>query len=185
MANERARQLRVGQTDAERELWRRLRVLKTDGFHFRRQVPIDHLIVDFACLSARLVIEVDGGQHNWEAGRHADEARDAHLHRHGFTVLRFWNNEVMGNPEGVMESPPPPPLPARGRGLVRRGLVLPFSHDWIGRNYTSPKLRIGVLGVLILICAAGHRPQGALEASKRRSFGLSAGDLSSAAVKRL
>ena len=122
MANERARQLRAGQTDAERKLWRRLRVLKTDGFHFRRQVPIDHLIVDFACLSARLVIEVDGGQHNWEAGRHGDEARDAHLHRHGFTVLRFWNNEVMGNPEGVMERVrsvlgreegprPPPPHP--------------------------------------------------------------------------
>jgi very-short-patch-repair endonuclease len=75
-------------------------------------------------VSARLVIEVDGGQHNWEAGRHGDEARDAHLQRHGFTVPRFWNNEVMVNPEGVMErvrgvlgreEGPPPPLPARGR----------------------------------------------------------------------
>ena len=132
MANERARQLRGDQTDAERKLWRRLRVLKTDGFHFRRQVPIDHLIVDFACFSARLVIEVDGGQHNWEAGRHADEARDAHLHRYGFTVLRFWNNEVMANPEGVMErvrgildreerpaarQPPTPTPPRKGEGL--------------------------------------------------------------------
>jgi very-short-patch-repair endonuclease len=129
MANERARQLRAGQTDAERKLWRRLRVLKTDGFHFRRQVPIDHLIVDFACLSARLVIEVDGGQHNWEAGRHGDEARDAHLHRHGFKVLRFWNNEVMVNPAGVMErvrsvlgreegpQPPTPTPPRKGEGL--------------------------------------------------------------------
>ena len=114
MANERARQIRVGQTDAERKLWRRLHVLKTDGFHFRRQVPIDHLIVDFACLSARLVIEVDGGQHDWEAGRHADEARDAHLHRHGFTVLRFWNNEVMENPEGVM----PPSALSLARSLL-------------------------------------------------------------------
>ena len=127
MANERARQLRVGQTDAERKLWRRLRVLKTDGFHFRRQVPIDHLIVDFACLSARLVIEVDGGQHNWEAGRHGDEARDAHLHRDGFTVLRFWNNEVMVNPEGVMErmrsvlGPPTPTPPRKGEGLSPKG----------------------------------------------------------------
>jgi len=92
-------------------------VLKTDGFHFRRQVPIDHLIVDFACLSARLVIEIDGGQHHWEAGRHADEARDAHLHRHGFKVLRFWNNEVMVNPEGVMERPPTPTPPRKGEGL--------------------------------------------------------------------
>ena len=60
MANERARQLRVGPTDAERTLWRRLRALKTDGCHVRRKVPIDHLIVDVACWSARLVIEGDG-----------------------------------------------------------------------------------------------------------------------------
>ncbi len=102
-------------------------MLKTDGFHFRRQVPIDHLIVDFACLSARLVIEVDGGQHNWEAGRYADEARDAHLHRHGFKVLRFWNNEVMGNPDGVMErvrsvlGPPTPTPPREEEGLSLKG----------------------------------------------------------------
>jgi very-short-patch-repair endonuclease len=120
MANERAHQLHVGQTDAERTLWSRLRVPKTDGFHVRRQVPFDHLIVDFACVSARLVIEVDAGHHDWEADRHADEARDAHLHHHGFTVLRFWNNEVMGNPDGVMESLPPPPL-RKGEGLSPKG----------------------------------------------------------------
>jgi len=69
MANERARQLRTNGTDAERKLWRFLRSLKAQGFHFRRQVPIDCFIVDFACYSARLVIEVDGGQHNADAGR--------------------------------------------------------------------------------------------------------------------
>ncbi|HEU5016343.1 MAG TPA: DUF559 domain-containing protein [Pseudolabrys sp.] len=65
------------QTDVERKLWWRLRTLKRDGFHFRRQVPIDHLIVDFACYSARLVVEVDGGQHNWDegVGRIAHEMR--------------------------------------------------------------------------------------------------------------
>jgi very-short-patch-repair endonuclease len=103
MANERARELRANQTDAERKLWRSLRLLKTEGFHFRRQVPIDSFIVDFACLSARLVIEIDGGQHNMTPGRLGDEARDAHLRRRGFTIVRFWNNDVMANPEGVIE----------------------------------------------------------------------------------
>ncbi|MGI8526777.1 MAG: endonuclease domain-containing protein [Pseudolabrys sp.] len=64
MTNERARQLRENQTDAEKKLWRSLHTFKARGFHFRRQVPIDSFIVDFACYSARLVIEIDGGQHN-------------------------------------------------------------------------------------------------------------------------
>src|ERR1700754_199373 len=103
MANERARQLRTNSTNAERKLWRFLRSLKDSGFHFRRQVPIDHLIVDFACYSARLVIEVDGGQHNMTAGLLADAERDKHLRRNDFTVLRFWNNDVIRNIEGVAE----------------------------------------------------------------------------------
>ena len=103
MPNERARDLRKNQTDAERRLWRHLRLLKTDGFHFRRQVPIGDFIVDFACVSARLVIELDGGQHNAQAGRGADESRDERLRRRGYDVLRFWNNDVMENPEGVLE----------------------------------------------------------------------------------
>ncbi|HEX3439561.1 MAG TPA: DUF559 domain-containing protein [Pseudolabrys sp.] len=103
MANERARQLRTNSTNAERKLWRFLRSLKDSGFHFRRQVPIDHLIVDFACYSARLVIEVDGGQHNMTANLLADAERDKHLRRNDFTVLRFWNNDVIRNIEGVAE----------------------------------------------------------------------------------
>ena len=103
MANARARELRKNQTDAERKLWRYLRSLKRDGLHFRRQAPIGDFIVDFACISFRLVIEVDGGQHNAEAGRISDASREADLRRRGFTVLRFWNNDVMANPEGVME----------------------------------------------------------------------------------
>jgi very-short-patch-repair endonuclease len=102
MANQLARALRTNQTDAERKLWRELRQLKPLRFHFRRHAPIDRFIVDFACYSARIVIEVDGGQHNLRAGVEADEQRDAYLRQHGYRVLRFWNNDVMGNLEGVM-----------------------------------------------------------------------------------
>src|SRR5690606_699407 len=68
MANERARALRRNQTEAERALWQKLRVLKAEGFHFRRQAPIGTYIADFACHSLKLVIEVDGGQHNEKSG---------------------------------------------------------------------------------------------------------------------
>jgi very-short-patch-repair endonuclease len=124
MANDRARSLRSNQTDAEKRLWYHLRPLKADG-HFRRQFPIDHLIVDFACFSARLVIEVDGGQHNMERGRVADAKRDAYLKLNAFKVLRFWNNEVLQNIGGVMHviresldpSTPTPTPPRKGEGL--------------------------------------------------------------------
>jgi very-short-patch-repair endonuclease len=125
MANERARQLRTNQTDAERKLWKHLKALKSHGWHFRRQVPIDHFIVDFACYSARIVIELDGGQHNFVAHERADQARDGHLAKQGFEVLRFWNNDVLQNTEGVMEriverlalrTPTPNPSP-QGEGL--------------------------------------------------------------------
>ena len=85
-------------TDAERALWRLLRQRQINGLRFRRQVPIDHYIVDFACLEARLVIEVDGGQH-FES--ETDKRRDAYLHAQGFRVLRLWNNDVLSNPDGV------------------------------------------------------------------------------------
>jgi very-short-patch-repair endonuclease len=122
MANERARQLRRNQTDAERKLWRSLRLLKKQGHHFRRQVPIDGVIVDFACYSSRLVIEVDGGQHNEDAGLAADKRRDAMLAANNFRVFRFWNNDVLANTDGVMEvivgslapTPAPDPSPQGG-----------------------------------------------------------------------
>ncbi len=103
MANQRARWLRGNQTEAEKYLWRVLRPLKDQGFHFRRQVPVDHLIVDFACLSRRLVIEVDGGQHGMSRGEENDLERDAYLTGQGFCVLRFWNNDVLNNRDGVMQ----------------------------------------------------------------------------------
>ena len=101
MANERARYLRRNQTDAERRLWRHLRSLRSAGYHFRRQVPIDGYIVDFVCFAARLVVEVDGGQHGFESNLERDKQRDANLEAQGFCVLRFWNNEVMDNLHGV------------------------------------------------------------------------------------
>ena len=95
----RARGLRVHMTDAERKLWFALRDRRFAGFKFRRQVPLGHYIVDFACFEQRLVIEVDGGQH---ADSAADRRRDRWLAANRFRVMRFWNNEVLSNLEGVM-----------------------------------------------------------------------------------
>jgi very-short-patch-repair endonuclease len=129
VANALARKLRSNSTDAERKLWRHLRTLKSQGFHFRRQVPIDGFIVDFACYSARLVIELDGGQHNVDEHARADRAPDRHLESQKFKVLRFWNNDVLRNTEGVMEqvtsallrgTPTPSPSPQGGGEQTER-----------------------------------------------------------------
>ena len=97
-----ARSLRREMTEAERVLWRRLRRQQLLDARFRRQVPIGPYIADFACLKARLVIEIDGGQHV-EAAAY-DARRDAFLKREGFTVLRFWNNDVLARVASVMEA---------------------------------------------------------------------------------
>jgi very-short-patch-repair endonuclease len=102
MANENARQLRKRQTLGEIRLWKELRQLRRQGYHFRRQAPIDKYIVDFACFSQRLVIEVDGVQHQEPANLTADAARDADLSWRGFKVLRFRNDEVRDTMGGVM-----------------------------------------------------------------------------------
>jgi very-short-patch-repair endonuclease len=98
----RARELRKNMTEAEKRLWYLMRRHNLEGKLFKRQVPIDDYIVDFACLSANLVIEVDGGQHNSQIAR--DEARTRYLERRGFRVIRFWNNDVLGNTEGVLQT---------------------------------------------------------------------------------
>ena len=121
MANERARALRRNQTSAEKRLWSRLRQLKAQGYKFRRQVPIDRFIVDFACLSERLIIEIDGGTHSTDEERRKDAEREAYLESQGFRVVRFWNGDVFENLNGVMDSimatlPPPPTPPRRGGG---------------------------------------------------------------------
>ena len=97
-----ARRLRRNATDAEKALWRYLRNRTAHGAKIRRQQPIGPYIVDFVCFEARLVIEVDGGQHNVHAGQ--DAIRTAYLKRHNFRVIRFWNNDVLTNPRGVYET---------------------------------------------------------------------------------
>src|ERR1041385_868165 len=96
-----ARRLRRDQTDAERKLWFRLRDRRLSGLKFRRQMPIDRYVVDFCCESARVIVEIDGGQHATRSAE--DAARAAALEAQGYLVLRFWNNEVLQNLDGVLE----------------------------------------------------------------------------------
>jgi very-short-patch-repair endonuclease len=110
--------LRRNLTDSERLLWKSLRAKQLSGSKFRRQEPIGPYIVDFVCYDKRLIVEVDGGQHR--ADEIQDRKRDDWLNQQGFKVLRFWNNEVLGNIDGVLERiaenlvPPPPTPPTRG-----------------------------------------------------------------------
>jgi len=99
-----ARGLRKRLTRQEAKLWLRLRALREQGLHFRRQVPIGAFIVDFACLEAGVIVEVDGGQHTRDAHALRDRARQAVLAAKSFRVLRFWNDEVDGDPDAVTEA---------------------------------------------------------------------------------
>ncbi len=92
-----ARQLRLNPTDAEIQLWSRLRRRQLDGFRFRRQHPLGPYVVDFFCPAAKLIIEVDGGQHADDS-----ETRTIWLEARGYRVIRFWNNDVLANTEGVV-----------------------------------------------------------------------------------
>jgi len=98
-----ARELRQRQTEAEKTLWARLRDRQLEGVKFRRQQPIGHYVVDFVSLESRILIEIDGGQHNERGMREKDEERTAWLKREGYHILRFWNNEVLNNVDGVLE----------------------------------------------------------------------------------
>ena len=120
-----AKRLRRNQTDAERVLWFRLRDRRLAGWKFKRQVPIDRYVVDFFCAEARLIVEIDGGQHDQNGER--DRDRTTALEAMGYLVLRFWNNDVLHNTEGVLETilstinqsrpdpPHPNPLPSGER----------------------------------------------------------------------
>ncbi|HHT9134933.1 MAG TPA: endonuclease domain-containing protein [Candidatus Avalokitesvara rifleensis] len=96
-----AKNLRRRSTDAEKLLWRHLRSKQLKGLKFRRQHPIGSYIVDFACLDKQVVIELDGGQHTVNGNR--DKERDRRLEKEGYKVLRFWNNDVLRNTNGVLE----------------------------------------------------------------------------------
>ena len=94
---DRARRLRTNATGAERVLWTALRLLRRQDFYFRRQAPIGPYIADFACKRAKLVVELDGSQHDEAVQAAHDEARTAFLNARGYRVLRFANHEVFGN----------------------------------------------------------------------------------------
>ena len=122
-----AQELRNNATDAERRLWRHLSNRRLGGFKFSRQMPVGPFICDLMCRQAMLVVELDGSQHGERARQ--DEERTRFIESEGFRVIRFWNNEVMENLDGVLArilevleasvpplAPPPPAPPASGRG---------------------------------------------------------------------
>ncbi|MGV8942326.1 MAG: endonuclease domain-containing protein [Lysobacter sp.] len=110
-----ARRLRKTMTDAEQRVWYHLRDRRLLEAKFRRQVPIGRYVVDFVCLDAGLIVEIDGGQHN---GSLHDVARDRFLGEQGFSVLRFWNNDVLTDLAPVLacicQALASPPSPAEG-----------------------------------------------------------------------
>ena len=124
----RAKQLRQAMTRAETLLWRYLKADRIDGLGFRRQVPIRNYIADFVCMSAKIVVELDGESHDFAERQRADQIRDAFFVSEGFQVLRFSNEQVMSNLEGVVETvrqaatdhlrglPLSPALPHKGGG---------------------------------------------------------------------
>ena len=95
----RARTLRQNMTEAERQVWQILRSHQMKGYKFRRQVPIGRYIADFVCHEARLIVEIDGGQHDRPSPREVE--RSGFLQNEGYRILRFWNNEVLANLDGV------------------------------------------------------------------------------------
>ena len=129
----RAKQLRRTMTCAETLLWRYIKANRIDGAGFRRQVPFRNYIADFVCFSATLVIELDGESHDFAERQVKDAERDAFFAAEGFQVLRFTNEQVTSNLEGVVETirqalavrvrglPPSPPLPHKGGGNGESG----------------------------------------------------------------
>ena len=125
-AHARARSLRQNLTEAERRVWQRLRSRQMKGYRFRRQVPIGRYIADFVCHEARLIVEIDGGQHDRSSPQEAE--RSGFLQNEGYRILRFWNNDVLANLEGVHaiiteelgRITPTQPSPIEGEGLITR-----------------------------------------------------------------
>jgi len=127
MTLKRAKSLRHNLTDAEKKLWHLLRSRQLEGAKFRRQQPIGPFIADFVCQERRLIIEADGGQHSHSS---TDRARTEYLEGVGYRVLRFWNNDILNNLDGVAEviavalstphpaqAAPESPSPSRGEGI--------------------------------------------------------------------
>ena len=98
-----AKEMRSNMTPAETKMWRILRGKRFQDLKFKRQVLIGNYIVDFLCENKKIIIEIDGGQHNEELNIQSDKNRTHYLENNGYKVLRFWNDEVMKNIDGVME----------------------------------------------------------------------------------
>ncbi len=101
LKTQQARHLRKNMTDAERKIWHSIKGKKIKNHRFRRQHPIGPYIVDFVCLENRIVIEIDGGQHAWQ--KETDEKRTKWLESEGYRVIRFWNNQIMNEFNGVIQ----------------------------------------------------------------------------------
>ena len=127
-----ARRLRANQTGAEITLWGELRKLETKGTHFRRQAPIGPYVADFACLASRLIIELDGSQHADEPNKSKDDARTCWLETEGYRVLRFWNNDLTENIDGVMET-----IYAALYGS-REAEPMPLKHERRAKDHPTP-----------------------------------------------
>jgi very-short-patch-repair endonuclease len=122
-----AKKLRQNQTEAEKKLWLKLRNRQVDGVKFRRQQFIGPFIVDFACLDKKLIIEIDGGHHSQVINKERDKNRTSWLEQEGYQVLRFWNNDIIQNLDGVLEkiremlnhnNNPHLTSPLKGRGMI-------------------------------------------------------------------
>jgi very-short-patch-repair endonuclease len=133
-------------TDAERKLWWHLRRLPIEHSHFRRQATIGPYFADFACHEQRLIIEVDGAQHNQPENVIRDTERSIYLQSQGYRILRFWNNNVLKNIDGVLEaifaemlqnaaSPPPLPPPHRAKMRGGRGTERP---SYVANDIATP-----------------------------------------------
>jgi very-short-patch-repair endonuclease len=119
----RSRKLRRDATDAERALWSRLRARQIAGARFNRQYPVGPFICDFASRTKGLVIELDGGQH--ASTTSYDSARSCYIEQRGYRVLRFWNNDVLNNLEGVVGE-----IERVLAGLGTRDMAKPRGGDW-------------------------------------------------------
>ena len=160
-----ARQMRAQPTDAERVLWQRLRHdIALAGSHFRRQVVVGPFIVDFASRRAKIVIELDGGQHNWQQA--SDSSRQRQIEAAGYRVLRFWNHDVLGNLDGVLTeiqsalTPTPDPSPQGGgeRGVTE--FENPnFENRWLITPPRSPKYGRATLPLKGRVKTPPHPPR--------------------------
>ena len=146
MKRAQAKQLRSRMTDAERRLWYRLRAHRFNRLKFKRQAPIGPYVVDFICFEYKLIVEVDGGQHS---ENDTDRRRDEWLRGEGYTVLRFWNNDVLQDTSAVLASiasavtDASTPFPAR---CARHPLPAELGYTRVLPLFSGPKSDISDFG---------------------------------------